>query len=80
MAVRTGEHVPSLTRCVGEKLYVDLVSISEMRGNLYLLSRYCHRYPILNKEAHTMATVLINKHFNVYGLPELYILITVMNV
>ena len=29
MPVRTGEHVPSLTGYVGEKLYVDLVYMSE---------------------------------------------------
>ena len=29
MPVRTGEHVPSLTRYEGEKLYVDLVSMSD---------------------------------------------------
>ena len=40
MPVRTGVHVPSLTRYVGEKLYVDLVAMSDtVRGNLYLLRR-----------------------------------------
>ena len=39
MPVRTGEHVPSLTVYVGEKLYIDLVSISDtVRGNQYLLT------------------------------------------
>ena len=77
MPVRTREHVPSLTGYVGEKLYVDLVSMSDtMRGNQYLLttedsfSRYCHTYPIPNKEAHTVAKVLMDKHFNDYGLPD----------
>ena len=58
MQVRTGEHVPSLTGYVGEKLYIDLVSMSDtVRGNRYLLtaedcfSRYCQTYPIPNKEA-----------------------------
>ena len=38
MPVRTGEHIPSLTGFVGEKLYIDLVSMSDiMRGNRYLL-------------------------------------------
>ena len=32
--VRTGEHVPSLTGYVGEKLYIDLISMSDtVRGN-----------------------------------------------
>ena len=39
MLLRTREHVPSLTVYVGEKLYIDLVSISDnTRGNRYLLS------------------------------------------
>ena len=33
-------------------------------------SRYYHVYPIPNKEAHTVAKVLMDKHFNVYGLPD----------
>ena len=38
MPVRTGVHVPSLTGYVGERLYVDLVSMSDtVRGNGYLL-------------------------------------------
>ena len=32
-------------------------------------SRYCRAYPIPNKEAHT-AQVLMDHHFNVYGLPD----------
>ena len=39
MPVQTGEHVPWLTGYVGEKLYVDLVSMSEtLRGNIYMLT------------------------------------------
>ena len=75
--VRTGENVPSLTGYVGEKLYIDLVSMLDtMRGNRYLLtaednfSRYCRAYPIPNKEARTVAKVLMDQHFNVYGLPD----------
>ena len=54
--MRTGVDVPSLAGYVGEKLYVDLVSMSEtIRGNKYMLtaedsfSRYCWEYPIPNK-------------------------------
>ena len=64
MTARTGVHVPSLAGYVEEKLYMDLVSMLDtIRGNRYLLmaedsfSRYCHGYPILNKEAHTVAKV-----------------------
>ena len=47
-----------------------------VRGNQYLLtaqysfSRYCRAYPIPNKEASTVAKVLVDQHFNVYGLPD----------
>ena len=50
--------------------------VDTLRGNQYLLmvedsfSRYWHMYPILNKEANTIAKVLMDKHFNVYGLPD----------
>ena len=77
MPVRTGEHVPSLMGYVGENLCIDLVSLSDtLRGNRYLLtaedsfSRYCRVYPIPNKEARTVAKVLMDQHFNVYGLPD----------
>ena len=77
MPVRTVVHMPSLTGYVGEKLYIDLVSMSDtIRGNRYLLtaedsfSRYCGTYPIPNKEARTVAMVLMDQHFNVYGLPN----------
>ena len=79
MPVRTGVHMQSLTGYVGEKLYilVDLVSMSDtVQGNEYLLtaedgfSRYCHAYPFPNKEARTVAKVLMDQHFNVYGLPD----------
>ena len=77
MTARTGVHVPSLAGYIGEKLYVDLVSMSDtFRRNRYLFtaedsfSRYCCMYPIPNKEAHTVAKVLMDKHFKVYGLPD----------
>ena len=74
---RVGEHVPSLTGYVGEKLYIDLVAMSDtVRGNCNLLtaedsfSRYCRTYPIPNKEAKTVAKVLMDQHFNIFGLPD----------
>ena len=69
--------MPLLRGFVGEKLYVDLVSMLEtIRGNRYMLmaedsfSRNCHAYSIPNKEANTVAKVLMDQHFNVYGLPD----------
>ena len=47
-----------------------------VRGNHYLLtaedsfSRYCRMYPIPNKEARTVAKVLMDQHFNICGLPD----------
>ena len=47
-----------------------------VRGNRYLLtaedsfSSYCRAYPIPNKEAKTVAKVLMNQHFNIFGLPD----------
>ena len=58
MPVRTGEHILSFTGYVGEKLYINLVSMSETnRENRYMLTaddsfgRYCKVYLIPNKEA-----------------------------
>ena len=33
-------------------------------------SRYCRVYQIPNKEAHIVAKVFMDHHFNVYGLPD----------
>ena len=33
-------------------------------------SQYCMAFPIPNKEAHMVAKVLMDQHFNVYGLPD----------
>ena len=77
MPVRAGEHVIWLTGCVVEKLFGDLVSMLEtIRGNPYMLtvedsfSRYRRAYPIPNKEAHRVAKILMDQHFNIYGLPD----------
>ena len=32
--------------------------------------RYCRAYLIPNKEDYTVAKVLMDQHFNVYGLPD----------
>ena len=59
MPVRAGECLPSLTGYVGEKMYVDLVSMSEtIRGNPDMLraedsfSRYCWVYLIPQGSMH----------------------------
>ena len=60
---------------VGEKVFIDLVLMSEtVRKNLItvqvVFTRFVSAYPICNKEAGTMARVLIRKHFSVFGLPN----------
>ena len=74
---KMGPHVPSTVGNVGEKVFIDLVSMSEtVRKNRYLLTvqdgftRFASAYPICNKEAGTVARVLIREHFSVYGLPN----------
>ena len=74
---KRGPHVPSTVGNVGEKVFIDLVSMSEtMRKNHYLLTvqdgftRFASAYPICNKEAGTVARVLICEHFSVFGLPN----------
>ena len=59
-------HVPSLVGNIGEKMFIDLVSMSEtVRGNHYLLTvqdRFSHfslAYPIQNKEESTVARTLV---------------------
>ena len=48
----------------------------KVRWNCYWLtvedsfSRYCRAYPIPNKEVQTLAKVLMDQHFNIYGLPN----------
>ena len=53
---------------VGEKVFIDLVWMSEtVRKNGYM---FASAYPICNKEAGTVARVLIREHFSVLGLPN----------
>ena len=74
---KRGPHVPSKVGNVGEKVFIDLESISEtVRKNPYMLTvqdgftRFASAYPICNKEAGTVARVLICEHFSVFGLPN----------
>ena len=69
--------MPSTVGNVGEKVFIDLVSMSEtVRKNRYMLTikdgftRFASAYPISNKEAGTVARVLICEHFSVFGLPN----------
>ena len=69
--------MPSTVGNVGEKVFINLVSMSEtVRKNRYMLmvqngfTRFASAYPICNKEAGTVARVLIREHFSVFGLPN----------
>ena len=75
--LQTREHIPFLTVYMGEKLFIDLVSmLATIRGNRYMFtakdgfSRCCRAYPIPNMDTHTVAKVLMNQHFNLYRLPD----------
>ena len=72
-----GPHVPSAVGNIGEKVFFDLVTLSEtVRKNSYLFTlqdgftRFPSAYLICNKEAGTVARVLICEHFSVFGLPN----------
>ena len=69
--------MPSTVGNVREKVFIDLVSMSEtVRKNRYMLrvqdgfTWFASAYPICNKEAGTVARVLIREHFSVFGLPN----------
>ena len=62
---------------IGEKVFIDLVWMSEtVRKNRYMLTvkdgftRFASAYLICNKEAGTVARVLILEHFSVFSLPN----------
>ena len=78
MPARVEVHVPLLTEYVREKLYIhrSSVDVGYCEGNSFLLTakdsfiRYCRAYPNPNKEARTVAKVLVDQHFNIYGIPD----------
>ena len=78
--------MPSTVGNVGEKVFIDLVSMSEtVRKNCYLLTvqdgftRFASAYPICNKEAGTVARVLIREHFSVFGLPNQITIVSILH-
>ena len=75
---KRGPHVPSTVGNVGEKVFIDLVLMSEtVRKNRYMqmvqdgFTRFASAYSICNKEAGTVAQVLIREHFSMFRLPNL---------
>ena len=74
---KRGPHVPSTVGNVGEKVFIDLVSMSEtVRKNHYMLTvqdeftRFASAYSICNNEVGTVARELILEDFSVFGLPN----------
>ena len=74
---KMGPHEPSTVGSIVEKVFIDLVTLSEtVRKNHYLLTvqdgftKFASAYSICNKEASTIARVLICEHFSVFGLPN----------
>ena len=75
--VNAATHQPSKNGFVGETLYVDLVGPlpQTAEGSRYILtcedgfSRFVLAYPIENKEAVTVAKVLLEKYLVTFGFP-----------
>ena len=75
--VKATTHQPSKNGFIGETLYVDLVGPlpQTAEGSRYILtcedgfSRFVSAYPIENKEAVTVAKVLLEKYLVTFGFP-----------
>lgn len=72
-----GVHVNRCVGSVGEKTFIDLVTMGATpRGNRYLVtcqdgfSRYASAYPIPDKSAQTVAKVLVQEHIPIHGVPQ----------
>ena len=76
--VRDGPHNPQRTGYPGQRVYVDLVGPlpTTQKMERYVLTvedgftRHGNAYPIPNKEAVTVARVLIDEYCSDYGFPE----------
>ena len=72
-----GIHVPSIVGSVGEKTFIDIVTMGTTpRGNRYILtvqdgfSRYAAAYPVPDKTAATIAKVMVQEHIPIHGVPQ----------
>ena len=73
-----GPHMPSTVGNMGEKLFIDIVTLSEtVRKKSLFVNSAGWIYTILlvhiliyNKETGTITRVLICEHFSVFGLPN----------
>ena len=75
--LRDGPHKPQKTGYPGQRIYVDLIGPLPETGKMerYILSvedgftRHANAYPIPNKEAATVARVLIDEYCSDFGFP-----------
>jgi len=72
-----GVHVPRAVGSVGEKTFIDLVTMGTTpRGNCYVFtvqdgfSRYASAYPAPDKTAATIAKILVQEHIPIHGVPQ----------
>ena len=72
-----GVHVPRTVGSVGEKTFIDLVTMGTTpRGNCYVFtvqdgfSRYASAYPAPDKTAATIAKILVQEHIPIHGVPQ----------
>ena len=76
--LRDGPHKPQKAGYPNQKLYVDLIGPlpETWQNEKYILSvedgftRHANAYPLHNKEAATVARVLIDEYCCDYGFPE----------
>ena len=76
--IRDGKHMPQKAGYPGQKIYVDLVGPLPVTTNQerYVLTvedgftRHGNAYPIRNKEAVTVARVLVDQYCTDFGFPE----------
>lgn len=75
--VKSGSHKPSRSGFPTEKIFIDLVGPLPITNQLqkYIVtiedafSRHVQAYPIANKEAMTVANVLVERYICTYGMP-----------
>ena len=75
--VKSGRHKPSRSGFPTEKLFIDLVGPLPVTNQLHkyivtiedAFTRHVQAYPIPNKEAMTVAHVLVDRYICTYGMP-----------
>ena len=76
--IKNGTHQSRKPGYPGERLSIDLIGPLPVTNkmNKYILScedeftRFVTAHPLPNKEATTVAAVLLDKHLSIFGMPE----------